>query len=185
MKTKNFILNNIEDDEVILWQGKPCRTKLIKYVSKKLLVLKWIFCIFSITFGVKYFEYYNGVVSDTTRKTVTLVIIICGILLAIKPLYDSRKDAKNTFYILTNKRVIFQRKKGHCDVTTYMNLNRLKNICIEKNHSKTATVYFNDRKLQCNNFKNEDFDNAVFYNVKEYNDFEKAVSSFVDVSYVA
>ncbi|MBO8434373.1 MAG: hypothetical protein IAC55_03505 [Tyzzerella sp.] len=169
------------DDEVILWQGNPQDIKVFDIISKPVILLIGLFCIFIIAFAVKYFFLTEGA-NDFMRVFVTAIILALGIFVAIVPFVYTSRLRKNTTYVLTNKRAIVLREKGDYNVTAYRSLNKLKNICIYKNNSDTATFYFIEDSIELFSIgERNSFDDVIFRNIKDFDELEKIVSPFVAV----
>ncbi len=185
MKARELLLQNIEKDEHIIWEGKPCNINVFENVSMLYLILRWIFSIFLIIFGMEYFDITQGNMQNSIRVTFTVFVLFFGIFIAIKPWRDGIKALKNTFYILTDKRVIVYKVQNDYSISTYINISKIKNTCIYKNSSDVGNVYFNekDRIFKKKSLYNNDFDDIVFRNIGNISEFEKAVSPFIKIVY--
>ena len=185
MKARDLLLQNIEKDEHIIWEGKPCNINVFENISMLCLILRWIFSIFLIVFGMKYFDITQGNIQNSIRVTFTVFVLFFGVFNAIKPWRDGVKYLKNTFYILTNKRVILYKVQNDYSISTYINIDKIKNTCIYKNSCDIANVYFNEKErvLRKNDIYDNNFDNIVYHNIENISEFEKAISPFIKVGY--
>lgn len=99
-------MEELKDDETVLWTGRPEPFKLVNETNKKSLTLRWIICgALFVLLTVLYTVFTVGSPAGFKPAVVIVLVIIFGYLM-LAPVLDHNKAQKKCQYIVTDKRVL-------------------------------------------------------------------------------
>ena len=105
---KDLIKENLNEDESILWAGRPTGLKLLDMPYGTSVIIRWIVGLIFVVFGLWYnFIFLPG--SNSTGMNGNVFMLVCfliAIAIALLPLMDINKMKKKCCYYITNQRAI-------------------------------------------------------------------------------
>lgn len=111
--TKNYVEKYVlEDNEKILWEGRPKSIKFFEEPHTTLTIIRWAISAILFFSAVRYWAYAATIsIEGNVKIGTTLFLVFCGVLVAIRPFLNIRNLEKRVIYLVTDKRVIAYRKK--------------------------------------------------------------------------
>lgn len=104
---EQYVKNNLQNGEMILWSGTPSNVKLLEAPYTLGIILRWILAAVLAAFAIWY-QFYSTTVGISSRQALLFgaAMLICAAYLALDPIRVCSRLKKKTLYCITNQRVI-------------------------------------------------------------------------------
>lgn len=104
-KENTAIKDALQNDEKVIWAGKPANFSLMDAATKTSIILRWLIsAIIGIGCIVAYCVAYGG--TDIFEPLVIVVVLAVMAFVILRPITDRRNIIKKVFYCITDKRVL-------------------------------------------------------------------------------
>jgi len=105
---KELISEDLNDNEVILWTGKPAGIKLLDMPYGTSVIIRWIIGLVFVVFGLWYqFVFIPSAKNPGMSGTVfMLVCFVIAAVIALMPLMEINKLKNKCAYYITNQRAL-------------------------------------------------------------------------------
>lgn len=140
-----YIHENLQDNESVLWTGKPDKLNLMDPPFNRSIIAQWIIAALLVVFVIWYVISAEALGIETGRLIgISAVILLIAFGVVFDPYNTIKKMKSRVLYCITNKRVIMVYKsdpmKMHFEV-----LDDVKEMSYEILPSGYATVYIGKR----------------------------------------
>ena len=175
---EQYVKSQLQNGEHILWSGTPSNVKLLEAPYTVGIVIRWVVAAALFAFCIWYLTFFPTVgVSSTQAVVISVIIALIGVYLVVDPIHVVAKLKTQTFYCITNQRVIACYKARPMKMK-FRTLDELDEISVEllstgcgnlyfgrktKRSAKMARVQFAMSELQEHDEKMP----LVFYSVKD------------------
>ncbi len=111
--TKNTSYPFLQNEEQILWQGRPTKPQLMEAPYSWIILFRWVCAIVLFYLALRYWNFAATItVEPSVRVGTCIFLVFCGVMMAIGPFRQLKNLENNINYMITNKRVIAFRKKN-------------------------------------------------------------------------
>ena len=137
-----LIRDKLNDNETVLWSGKPFGVKLLEAPFGSPIIVRWIIClviaVVALWYGLIYVPGNDSV--STNGTAIMLVILVIVIFFAIRPLMDISRLNGKCFYFITDRRALVL-VKGNSETVKERSLADLSEITMDTISEGRGNIY--------------------------------------------